>query len=73
MPKKEIFFSNKNDLFLAWFVVGCGIVGAINLAKLAPSMGRLIDYFQITLINIWLNSGYFFCSNDNYRTYRWDY
>ena len=49
MFKTEVFFSNKNDIFLAWFVVGCGIVGAINLAKLAPSMGRLIDYFQISL------------------------
>ena len=25
------------------------IVGAINLAKLAPSMSRLIDYFDISL------------------------
>ena len=59
MAKKEIFFSNKNDLFLAWFVVGCGIVGAINLAKLAPSMGRLIDYFQIALSTSGLIAGIF--------------
>ena len=49
MLKTENVFSNKNDIFLAWFIVSCGIVGAINLAKLAPSMGRLIDYFQISL------------------------
>ena len=59
MPKTEIFFSNKNDLFLAWFVVGCGIVGAINLAKLAPSMGRIIDYFQIALSTSGLIAGIF--------------
>ena len=59
MAKKEIFFSNKNDLFLAWFVVGCGIVGAINLAKLAPSMGRLIDYFQLSLSTSGLLGGVF--------------
>ena len=41
--------SNVNDIFFSWFVVCCGIVGAINLAKLAPSMGRLIDHFNISL------------------------
>ena len=59
MPQTEFFFSNKNDLFLAWFVVGCGIVGAMNLAKLAPSMGRLIDYFQIALSTSGLIAGIF--------------
>ena len=39
----------QNDILLAWFVVSCGVVGAMNLAKLAPSMGRLIEYFQISL------------------------
>ena len=41
--------SKVNDIFFSWFVVCCGIVGAINLAKLAPSMGRLIDHFNISL------------------------
>ncbi len=57
--RQEIFSSNQNDIFLAWFVVGCGIVGAINLAKLAPSMGRLIDYFQISLSTSGLIAGIF--------------
>ena len=59
MLKTENVFSNKNDIFLAWFIVGCGIVGAINLAKLAPSMGRLIDYFQISLSTSGLMGGIF--------------
>ena len=49
MFKTEKLSLNQNDIFLAWFIVGCGGVGAMNLAKLAPSMGRLIDYFHITL------------------------
>ena len=49
MFRTEKLISNRNDIFLAWFIVGCGGVGAMNLAKLAPSMGRLIDYFHISL------------------------
>ena len=59
MFKTEKLSSNQNDIFLAWFVVGCGLVGAINLAKLAPSMGRLIDYFQIALSTSGLIAGIF--------------
>ena len=39
----------RSDITFSWFIVSCGVVGAINLAKLAPSMGRLIEYFQISL------------------------
>ncbi len=39
----------RNDILFSWFIVCCGVVGAINLAKLAPSMSRLIDYFDISL------------------------
>ena len=59
MINTENVYSNKNDIFLAWFIVACGIVGAINLAKLAPSMGRLIDYFQISLSTSGLIGGIF--------------
>ena len=59
MIKTENIFSNKNDIFLAWFIVSCGVVGAINLAKLAPSMSRLIDYLQISLSTAGLIGGIF--------------
>ena len=49
MSKTEKLISNRNDIFFTWFIVCCGGVGAMNLAKLAPSMGRLIDYFHISL------------------------
>ncbi len=39
----------RKELLFAWFIVSCGCVGAINLAKLAPSIGLLIDYFEISL------------------------
>ena len=43
------FSSKENDVLFSWFIVCCGVVGAINLAKIAPSMGRLIDYMNISL------------------------
>ena len=39
----------ETDALFSWFIVCCGIVGAMNLAKLAPCMGKLIDYFNISL------------------------
>ena len=38
----------ETDALFSWFIVCCGIVGAMNLAKLAR-MGKLIDYFNISL------------------------
>ena len=41
--------SKNNDFLFSWFIVCCGVVGAMNLAKLAPSMGKLVDHFDISL------------------------
>lgn len=49
MAKNCESISKNRDIWLAWFIVCCGAVGAMNLAKLAPSMGRLIDHFSISL------------------------
>ena len=49
----------RNDLLFSWFIVFCGCVGAINLAKLAPSMSHLINYFEISLSTSGLLGGIF--------------
>ena len=49
----------RDDILFAWFIVCCGCVGAINLAKLAPSMSRLIDHFEISLSTSGLLGGIF--------------
>ena len=49
----------RNDLLFSWFIVLCGCVGAINLAKLAPSMSLIIDYFEISLSTSGLLGGIF--------------
>ena len=51
--------NEQNDILFSWFIVCCGCVGAINLAKLAPSMSRLIDYFDISLSTSGLLGGIF--------------
>ena len=48
-----------DDILFSWFIVCCGCVGAINLAKLAPSMSRLIDYLDISLSTSGLLGGIF--------------
>ena len=48
-----------DDILFSWFIVCCGCVGAINLAKLAPSMSRLIDYLNISLSTSGLLGGLF--------------
>ena len=47
----------ETDALFSWFIVCCGIVGAMNLAKLAPCMGKLIDYFNISSAGNHLSSG----------------
>ena len=48
-----------DDILFSWFIVCCGCVGAINLAKLAPSMSRLIDHLNISLSTSGLLGGIF--------------
>ena len=49
MTSVPSFSSKENDVLFSWFIVCCGVVGAINLAKIAPSMGRLIEHMNISL------------------------
>ena len=79
LPKKILFFNYQDNIFMkiykinghkhddilfSWFIVCCGCVGAINLAKLAPSMSRLIDYLRHLFINLWLARRYILHSYD---------
>ncbi len=59
MKSHKFILRERNDKLFSWFIVSCGCVGAINLAKLAPSMSHLIDYFQISLSTSGLLGGIF--------------
>ena len=59
MTIPKLLSHKHNDIYFSWFIVCCGCVGAINLAKLAPSMGNLINYFQISLSTSGLLGGIF--------------